>query len=70
MANAIIRTIHAADTETVEVHWCRRWWDASQGWLEERLIERYTAPPRETWKARSAAQEQRQPQAPVDASTD
>ena len=58
MANQIIRTIHAALGETIEVHWVdRRWDEPGQCWLEERLVERHIAPPRETWKVRVAAQE-------------
>lgn len=51
MPNKVIRAIHAADNETIEVHW-RRAPQHAGGSLGTELIMRYTAPPPDVWEAR------------------
>jgi hypothetical protein len=49
--NKIVRVIHAHVDETVEIVWHR---PSAEVHI---LRERYTAPPLETWKARTAAED-------------
>lgn len=53
----VVRVLHASVDETVEIHWRRRIQpgsgSGSEKWLDDILIERYTAPPPSTWDART-----------------
>jgi len=53
-AMPVVRTVHAAIGETIEIHWARRIPDPGDPtkYLTETIIDRHTAPPPDVWVAR------------------